>query len=220
MKIMFFIIIGIVAFATIMIPLNFSVEKDDLTSYLLWCTHLVFSDYKRCELLWNESENSENTTAIHDSVTEPSTLPNGSLDSDGDKIPDHLDECPNSPENFDGYRDYDGCTDDMESFERCIQSGGRIWPNESGCTDEYGAHFISYELVKQRCVEQGSKWTWGEIEFCRMPAGDEGVTCTDSSECEDICRTDTYDGDAGICTTFSGGCDYVLEDGDIHVICG
>ena len=78
---------------------------------------------------------------------------NDKIDSDGDQIHDHLDECPNSPENIDGYRDNDGCTDDLESFEKCVQNGGRMWPNEYGCTDEYGAHFIPYNLVKQRLQE-------------------------------------------------------------------
>jgi OmpA-OmpF porin, OOP family len=32
-------------------------------------------------------------------------------DSDGDGIPDHLDECPFEPEDFDGYKDGDGCPD-------------------------------------------------------------------------------------------------------------
>ncbi|MFU8802706.1 MAG: OmpA family protein [Bradymonadaceae bacterium] len=32
-------------------------------------------------------------------------------DSDGDGIPDHLDECPFEPEDFDGFQDDDGCPD-------------------------------------------------------------------------------------------------------------
>ncbi len=154
-----------------------------------------------------------------DSVFPPFDLPEEQTDSDGDGITDDLDECPNSPENYDGYRDYDGCTDDMESFEKCVQNGGRIWPNESGCTDEYGAHFISYELIKQRCTEQGGTWTWGEIEFCSMPVDDEGKVCTESSQCEDICRADTYEDDTGICTRFSGGCDIVIDNGKKGTIC-
>ena len=76
------------------------------------------------------------------------------------------------------------------------------------------------KLAEKRCVEQGGEWTWGEVYWCKMPVGDEGKSCTDSSQCEDICRTDTYDGDAGVCTTFSGGCDYILENEDVHAICG
>ncbi len=41
---------------------------------------------------------------------------NGSIrkqykDSDGDGIPDHLDACPDEPEDIDGFEDYDGCPD-------------------------------------------------------------------------------------------------------------
>jgi OmpA-OmpF porin, OOP family len=32
-------------------------------------------------------------------------------DRDGDGIPDHLDECPDEPEDFDGFQDADGCPD-------------------------------------------------------------------------------------------------------------
>ena len=79
---------------------------------------------------------------------------------------------------------------------------------------------MNYELAEKRCVEQGGEWTWGEAYWCKMPVGDEGKQCTDSSQCEDICRTETFDGNEGVCTTFSGGCDYVLDDGDVHAICG
>ena len=33
------------------------------------------------------------------------------LDSDGDGIPDDVDQCPNEPEDFDGFEDEDGCPD-------------------------------------------------------------------------------------------------------------
>jgi OmpA-OmpF porin, OOP family len=39
----------------------------------------------------------------------PEAPPPGPIDSDGDGIPDHLDACPNEPENFNGFEDDDGC---------------------------------------------------------------------------------------------------------------
>jgi hypothetical protein len=37
-----------------------------------------------------------------------------SVDKDGDRIPNRLDQCPNAPEDYNGYKDEDGCPDEAE----------------------------------------------------------------------------------------------------------
>ena len=107
----------------------------------------------------------------------------------------------------------------ISSFERCEQNGGQIWHDRNGCTDEFGDHFIPNNLAQQRCLAQGGEWTWGEVYFCKMPVADEGKECTNSSECEDICKVETVDDEIGICTAFSGGCNIVLADGKASWLC-
>lgn len=53
MKTRFLIIIGVIIVAGIIFLLSFSIEKDD-ESYVLFCNHWVFSDYKTCKVLWRE----------------------------------------------------------------------------------------------------------------------------------------------------------------------
>ena len=155
-----------------------------------------------------------------DHVIEPSDWSDKFIDSDGDGIKDEWDECQNTPENFDGYNDHDGCPEDLESFDICMQNGGRVWPHEYGCTDEHGPHPIPYNLVKEKCKERGGKWVHGsEMEFCKLPVNDEGKQCIDSSQCEDICKVEKMDDVVGICTRFSGGCDTVLNNGKTSILC-
>ena len=39
----------------------------------------------------------------------------GCPDKDGDGIPDHLDKCPEAPEDFDGNQDEDGCPENEDT---------------------------------------------------------------------------------------------------------
>ncbi|MFW6023830.1 MAG: thrombospondin type 3 repeat-containing protein, partial [Myxococcota bacterium] len=65
-------------------------------------------------------------------------------DADGDGIPDHLDECPHLPEDFDGFEDDDGCLDPDNDGDLVPDEDDRC-PNEpaiegrdedfDGCTD-------------------------------------------------------------------------------------
>lgn len=57
------VIITIIIFAGIMIPMNFSIEKDD-ESYILFCNHWIFSDHKECKTLWDDQKTSEQTQMI------------------------------------------------------------------------------------------------------------------------------------------------------------
>lgn len=149
----------------------------------------------------------------------PAILPDDKIDSDLDGRPDYLDACPNERENFDGYRDGDGCPDDKNAFERCTQNKDRISLEEYVCIDEHDVHPIPYELGKQKCEKQGGEWIWGESQFCRMPVDDEGKQCTDSFQCEDICKAEANDDTSGICTAFSGGCNIVMHDGKTSMLC-
>ncbi|MCH9657428.1 hypothetical protein K0U27_01820 [archaeon] len=144
-------------------------------------------------------------------VGKSSTLHEDQIDSDGDKIPDYFDECPNTAENHDGYHDGDGCPDDLDSFEECVQSGGRVWPNGNGCTDEYATHLAPYEIRKEKCEGRGGTFTMDHgtggrdtmtTWSCQIPVSDEGKQCTDSSQCKEVCETETKDGTAGMCTGY------------------
>jgi outer membrane protein OmpA-like peptidoglycan-associated protein len=63
------------------------------------------------------------------------------VDRDGDGIPDHLDRCPDDPEDLDGHEDTDGCPDPdndqdgvLDAADRCPNVAG---PAENdGCPDE------------------------------------------------------------------------------------
>ena len=155
---------------------------------------------------------------------ESSTLPDGSIDSDGDKIPDHLDECPKRPENLDQYADDDGCPEDLESFERCVQIGGRVWPTENGCTDEYGIHLLPSKFAKQKCEERdGDFRMMGEVwqYVCIVPPSDAGKICTDSSQCREVCQAETKESAAGMCAGYNDiGCYFwEMKDGKIIEHC-
>jgi outer membrane protein OmpA-like peptidoglycan-associated protein len=65
------------------------------------------------------------------------------LDSDGDGIPDDLDKCPNEREDFDGFRDDDGCPE-LDNDGDGIPDSEDLCPNEpgpreyDGCPDRDG----------------------------------------------------------------------------------
>lgn len=78
-----------------------------------------------------------------------------------------------------------------------------------------------YDLVDKLACESrgGSYFIGGEYVVCQVPVNDEGKMCTDSSQCEDICKAETIDDIEGICTVFSHGCDLVLNDGEANWLC-
>ena len=81
--------------------------------------------------------------------------------------------------------------------------------------------FQNYNLFdKLACGSKGgSYFIGGEYVVCQMPVNDEGISCTDSSQCEDICKAETKIDTAGICAEFSHGCDLVLNDGKANWLC-
>ncbi len=67
-----------------------------------------------------------------------------SVDRDFDGIPDHLDECPDDPEDFDGMEDTDGCPEDdsdgdgiSDRHDRCVHQpeDNDGFEDEDGCPD-------------------------------------------------------------------------------------
>ena len=74
--------------------------------------------------------------------------PDDPLDPDGDKIRGAADQCPTLPEDFDGYRDLDGCPDtdnDLDGLpdelDRCPDEAEWLLASDDrdGCPDpEYG----------------------------------------------------------------------------------
>ncbi|MCV0409652.1 hypothetical protein [Nitrosopumilus sp.] len=67
MKTKFLIIICIAVFVAVMIPLNFSIVKDD-QSYVLFCTHYVFSNSRTCTVLWHETESLDDSSYDSESI--------------------------------------------------------------------------------------------------------------------------------------------------------
>jgi OmpA-OmpF porin, OOP family len=66
-------------------------------------------------------------------------------DRDGDGIPDHLDRCPDEPEDFDGFEDEDGCPDldnDKDGIpdteDRCPNAPGPLGNNGCPANDRDG----------------------------------------------------------------------------------
>ncbi len=66
------------------------------------------------------------------------------LDSDGDGIPDSVDQCPDRPEDFDGFEDADGCPDIdndrdgiLDQFDKCpnVPETYNGFEDEDGCPD-------------------------------------------------------------------------------------
>ena len=84
------------------------------------------------------------------------------LDSDNDGIIDQNDQCPNEPENFNGFQDSDGCPDiatsstppaTSEPEEMIIVEGDMIIiPNTCEATGDP-------VLCQQECEERGGTWT-------------------------------------------------------------
>ena len=68
-------------------------------------------------------------------------------------------------------------------------------------------------------LKGGDYFMTAEYFVCRMPVGDEGKSCTDSEQCQDICKANTEDDTDGICTVFSHGCDIVLVEGKQFINC-
>ena len=81
--------------------------------------------------------------------------------------------------------------------------------------------FHDYNLLDKSTCESkgGSYFIGGEYFVCQMPVNDEGLSCSDSSQCEDICKAETKIDTTGICTVFSHGCDLVLNDGKASWLC-
>ena len=68
-------------------------------------------------------------------------------------------------------------------------------------------------------VKGGNYFIGGEYVVCQIPVSDEGMQCTDMSQCEDICKAETEDDTTGVCTVFSHGCDLVLNEGHTNWLC-
>jgi|GEM_PF-2001876 len=72
-------------------------------------------------------------------------LPSGPGDRDGDGITDDVDNCPNDPEDFDGFEDSDGCPDPDNDGDGILDADDRCpndpeifngYEDEDGCPDE------------------------------------------------------------------------------------
>ena len=59
------------------------------------------------------------------------------------------------------------------------------------------------------------------IWYCQMPVRDEGKTCTDSSQCVEICIAETKEDTAGMCTGYyHAGCYFwEMSDGKAREDC-
>jgi OOP family OmpA-OmpF porin len=78
-------------------------------------------------------------------VEQPRQLTVTKLDSDGDGILDEVDECPKEPEDFDGFKDKDGCPDPdndqdgiLDAQDQCPIVAEDIdkFQDEDGCPDD------------------------------------------------------------------------------------
>ncbi len=61
----------------------------------------------------------------------PDRRPTPLRDSDGDGLRDNVDQCPQEPENLDGYQDDDGCPEQD-------RDGDTFWDDQDSCPDEPG----------------------------------------------------------------------------------
>jgi outer membrane protein OmpA-like peptidoglycan-associated protein len=82
-------------------------------------------------------------------------------DRDGDGIPDHLDECPDEPEDFDGFEDEDGCPDPdndgdgiPDVLDDCPDEPEVVngIEDEDGCPDEGLIELIDDRIVLEERV--------------------------------------------------------------------
>ncbi len=70
------------------------------------------------------------------------------------------------------------------------------------------------------CTMRGGSYFMAAMYYiCEFPVSDEGKWCTDSSQCEDICKAEDESAIAGSCGAFSHGCDLVLSNGQTHWMC-
>ncbi|MCB9640747.1 MAG: transporter [Myxococcales bacterium] len=72
-------------------------------------------------------------------------------DRDGDGIPNHLDKCPDEPEDFDGFKDDDGCPDPdndgdgiPDHLDKCPNEPETVngYKDDDGCPDTGGKQLI------------------------------------------------------------------------------
>jgi len=77
--------------------------------------------------------------ALRSSCGKPAVIraPASPADTDGDGIPDALDQCPNEPEDKDGFQDEDGCPD-LDNDQDGIPDTADLCPNEPGPPEEKG----------------------------------------------------------------------------------
>ena len=62
-------------------------------------------------------------------------------DRDGDGIPDDVDQCPDEPEDFDGFADEDGCPD-PDNDQDGVPDGEDECPNEAGPASNKGCPIL------------------------------------------------------------------------------
>lgn len=93
--------------------------------------------------------------------------------------------------------------------------------NTTGTGDGAVQTYSEYNKADEAdCASRGgSYYMASEYYVCQMPVSDEGMRCTDNSQCVGICRAESEEDSEGMCTTFSHGCDIYLDDGQTHWMC-
>jgi OmpA-OmpF porin, OOP family len=106
-------------------------------------------------------------------------------DRDGDGIPDDEDECPDDPEDFDGYQDVDGCPEDQDTDGDGIPDSRDLCPLEPEDMDGY--------QDTDGCPEPDNDLDGIPDEVDRCPNEPEDF---DGWQDEDGCPDPNNDGDA------------------------
>jgi hypothetical protein len=80
------------------------------------------------------------------------------------------------------------------NFEECIAEGNpamESYPRQ--CRTSDGKHFVESIPEHKKCEMTGGLWgAWSNSvpvkESCNLPTSDEGMSCTDSSQCQSFCQ--------------------------------
>jgi len=82
----------------------------------------------------------------------------------------------------------------IDSFEDCAAAGNPVmesYPRQ--CRTADGKHFVEIIPGKEQCEISGGLWgIWGNqlpaTESCNPSTSDEGMQCSDSSQCQSFCQ--------------------------------
>jgi len=82
----------------------------------------------------------------------------------------------------------------IDSFEKCAAAGNPVmesYPRQ--CRTSDGKHFVEIISPQKQCENEGGLWgIWGNAvpssESCNASTSDEGMECTDSSQCQSFCQ--------------------------------